>query len=83
MKVFICAVCFGGPPPRILDAWRQGPVSLVLSPDVFEEYRRIAQPSIGEERVFGLDAVLGIGGTPISDRLPSSSPSCRVTVARK
>jgi putative PIN family toxin of toxin-antitoxin system len=42
-NVFMSAVFFGGPPYRILDAWRKGRVSLALSPEIFEEYRRVGE----------------------------------------
>jgi putative PIN family toxin of toxin-antitoxin system len=42
-NVFISAVFFGGLPYRILDAWRSGRISLVLSPEIFEEYRRVGE----------------------------------------
>jgi putative PIN family toxin of toxin-antitoxin system len=37
-NVFVSAVFFGGEPGRILEAWRDGEVQLVLSPDILEEY---------------------------------------------
>ena len=36
-------IFFGGVPGRILDAWRRGRVSLVVSPAILDEYRRVAQ----------------------------------------
>jgi putative PIN family toxin of toxin-antitoxin system len=53
-NVFISAVFFGGPPYRILDAWRDGRVSLVLSAEIFEEYRRVGE-ELGK-RFEGVDA---------------------------
>lgn len=38
-NVFISAIFFSGTPYKILDAWRQGHVQLVLSPEILEEYR--------------------------------------------
>ena len=52
-NVFISAVFFGGPPYRILDAWRSGRVSLVLSAEIIEEYRRVGE-ELGE-RFEGVD----------------------------
>ena len=37
-NVFVSAVFFGGKPGKILKAWRDGEVRLVLSPDILEEY---------------------------------------------
>ena len=42
-NVFVSGVFFGGPPGRILDAWRDGRVQPVLSAEILEEYRRVGQ----------------------------------------
>jgi putative PIN family toxin of toxin-antitoxin system len=41
-NVFISGIFFGGPPSRILQGWRDGRVTLVLSPEILEEYQRVA-----------------------------------------
>lgn len=41
-NVFISGIFFSGPPYRILQAWRAGHVRLVLSPEIFDEYQRVA-----------------------------------------
>jgi putative PIN family toxin of toxin-antitoxin system len=41
-NVFVAGVFFAGPPYAILDAWRHGRISLVVSPEIMEEYRRVA-----------------------------------------
>jgi uncharacterized protein len=40
-NVFVSGVFFTGPPNQILEAWRNGKIQLVISPDIFEEYRRV------------------------------------------
>jgi len=40
-NVVMSGVFFGGVPGRILDAWAQGRLELVLSPDILQEYRRV------------------------------------------
>ena len=40
-NVVISGVFFGGMPSRILEAWRDGKIDLVVSPDILEEYRRV------------------------------------------
>ena len=40
-NVFVSGVFFSGPPFEILDAWRRGKVSLIISPDILSEYQRI------------------------------------------
>lgn len=42
-NVLMSAIFFGGVPGRILDAWKNSSVSLVLSPDIFEEYLRVGE----------------------------------------
>ena len=42
-NVFISGVFFSGPPYEILKAWHDGQVSLVLSPEIFEEYERVGE----------------------------------------
>jgi len=40
-NVFISGVFFTGPPYQILQAWREGRVQIVLSPEILEEYQRV------------------------------------------
>lgn len=42
-NVLVSAVFFGGVPGRILEAWRDGKLQLVLSVDILEEYQRVGQ----------------------------------------
>jgi len=42
-NVFVSGVFFGGPPLRILRAWRDATLFLVLSPEIFEEYTRVGE----------------------------------------
>ena len=37
------AILFGGAPGRILDAWREERVELVMSPDIVDEYVRVGE----------------------------------------
>jgi uncharacterized protein len=41
-NVFVSGVFFSGPPYSILDAWRDGRLTLVVSPSILDEYRRVA-----------------------------------------
>jgi uncharacterized protein len=41
-NVFVSGVFFSGPPYRILKAWRDGKLELVISSDILDEYSRIA-----------------------------------------
>ncbi len=42
-NVVISGVFFGGNPGRVLEAWRDGDVDLVVSPEVLQEYRRVGE----------------------------------------
>jgi predicted nucleic acid-binding protein len=43
-NVLMSGVFFGGVPGRILEAWRDGKLTLVVSPPVLEEYHRAGPP---------------------------------------
>jgi putative PIN family toxin of toxin-antitoxin system len=40
-NVFVSAVFFIGPPYKVLQAWRDGRIQIVLSPEILEEYQRV------------------------------------------
>ena len=40
-NVFISGIFFAGPPFRILSAWRDGDVKIVVSAEILDEYRRV------------------------------------------
>ena len=42
-NVFISGVFFSGPPYTILKAWRDSKIQLIISPDIFREYHRVAE----------------------------------------
>ena len=42
-NVFVSGVYFHGTPSRILRAWRDGRVKLVVSAEILEEYRRVGE----------------------------------------
>ena len=41
-NVFISGMFFSGPPYTILKAWRDGLIQLVISPEIYGEYQRVA-----------------------------------------
>jgi putative PIN family toxin of toxin-antitoxin system len=41
--VFVSGVFSGGPPGRVLEAWRDGTVEMVLSREIIEEYVRVGE----------------------------------------
>ena len=42
-NVFVSGVFFSGPPFQILQAWRDGKIQLVISPEILDEYRRVGE----------------------------------------
>lgn len=42
-NVFVSALFFGGVRGRILDAWRDGKVQIVLSAEILDEYQRVGR----------------------------------------
>ncbi len=42
-NVFISGIFFSGPPHRILKAWRNGILTLVISEEIFKEYRKVGE----------------------------------------
>ena len=62
-NVIISGVFFSGVPYLILEAWRDGRLSIVTSPEILEEYRRVGEtlhkehPGIDVESFLSLLAV--------------------------
>ena len=42
-NVFVSGVFFSGPPYRILEAWRDGKIQVVVSPEILDEYQRVGE----------------------------------------
>jgi putative PIN family toxin of toxin-antitoxin system len=42
-NVFVSGVFFSGPPYDILNAWRDGRVEIVVSPEILQEYVRVGE----------------------------------------
>ena len=59
-NVFISGIFFSGPPYQILTAWQKRKLEFVLSPEILEEYRRVAEivrkkhPDINLNAIFEL-----------------------------
>src|SRR5690554_6905642 len=41
-NVLMSGIFFGGPPEKIINAWLDGQITFVVSPEVIDEYRRVA-----------------------------------------
>lgn len=59
-NVFVSAVFFGGIPGRILGAWRDGRVQLVLSAAILDEYQRVGQELSAQYSGVNLEPFLGL-----------------------
>ena len=53
-NVFVSGVFFSGPPYRILEAWRDDKIQLVVSPEILQEYRRVGEILAEEHPVISL-----------------------------
>ena len=42
-NVFVSGIFFSGPPFQILQAWRDGKIQLMVSPEIQDEYRRVGE----------------------------------------
>ncbi|MBU1702103.1 MAG: putative toxin-antitoxin system toxin component, PIN family [Candidatus Eisenbacteria bacterium] len=52
-NVLVSGVFFTGPPFKILEAWRDGKVEIVMSKEIFQEYQRVGE--ILSEEFSGVD----------------------------
>ena len=59
-NVFVSGVFFGGVPGRILDAWRDARVRLVLSAEILAEYQRVGQVLGAQYSGVDLEPFLGL-----------------------
>jgi len=42
-NVFVSGIFWSGPPNKILKSWQVKKIQLIISPDIFQEYNRVAQ----------------------------------------
>ncbi len=60
MNVFVSAVFFGGVPGRILEAWRDGRLQMVLSAAILDEYQRVGQVLSAQYGSVDLEPILAL-----------------------
>jgi putative PIN family toxin of toxin-antitoxin system len=60
-NVFVSGVFFSGPPFQILQAWRDGKIQLVISPEILDEYRRVREILVEEHPAIDLEPMLVYG----------------------
>ncbi len=64
-NVFISGIFFSGPPSKILQAWRNSKIQIILSEEILEEYQRVAEelsskfPSVGIEPIIEMLTIYG------------------------
>ena len=61
-NVFVSGVFFGGPPGKILEAWRDARVRPVLSAEILEEYQRVGVELKGRYAGVDLEPFLALLG---------------------
>jgi putative PIN family toxin of toxin-antitoxin system len=71
-NVLVTGIFFTGPPFRILQAWRDGRVTIVLCPEILAEYRRIGELLAGQFPVIDLAAFLEL--LTINSEIVSAQP---------
>ena len=78
-NVFVSGVFFGGVPYRILDAWRRGRVTIVVSPAILDEYRRVGEELAREHEDIDLSPFLSLvaAHAEVIDPPDLPSPVCR------
>ena len=59
-NVLMSGIFFGGVPGQIVEAWRNGRVSLVLSPSIFDEYSRVSEELEARYGNLGLSSILTV-----------------------
>lgn len=57
-NVLISGVFFGGPPYLILKAWQEGKIQLVVSSEILDEYRRVADVLAEDHPMINLEPIL-------------------------
>lgn len=59
-NVLMSGVLFGGVPGRVLEAWREDRVHVVVSEPIFREYQRVADTLAERYDDLGLTAILAL-----------------------
>ena len=64
-NVFISGIFFSGPPSKILQAWRDSKIQILLSEEILTEYQRVAEelsvkfPAVNIEQIIELLTIYG------------------------
>ena len=71
-NVFVSGVFFGGIPGRVLEAWRDGKVEVILSREIVEEYVRVGEELA--DRFTGVDLSAALELLTVSATLVTAPP---------
>jgi uncharacterized protein len=80
-NVFISGIFFAGPPYRILEAWRDHTLQLVLSQEILEEYRRVGTELAAQYPSIDIGPILNLVARKghILAEVPLPEPVCEDT----
>ena len=59
-NVLISGIFFSGPPYQILQAWKSGKFTIVLSKEIFDEYRRVAEYLSQKYKGFDINDIIDL-----------------------
>ena len=77
-NVFVSGVFFSGPPFQILEAWGDGKIQLVVSPEIIDEYHRVGEILAEKYPMVDLQPMLDytIQNAETYSALPLPEPVC-------
>jgi putative PIN family toxin of toxin-antitoxin system len=77
-NVLVSAIFFSGPPNQILKVWRAGSITLALSAEIVDEYRRVSDILAKERPPVDLEAILALieQDSEFFDARPLPQPVC-------
>jgi putative PIN family toxin of toxin-antitoxin system len=59
-NVFISGVFFSGTPYRILGAWQKGKLQMIISQEILEEYKKVAEILLKQFPMVDLGPIIGL-----------------------
>ena len=66
-NIFVSGIFFSGPPARILEAWRDGKIQIVVSEEILEEYRTVGMRLAAGFKGVDIDPFLRLRGILSTD----------------
>jgi hypothetical protein len=77
-NVLMSGILFSGPPGRILDAWRDDRLRLVMSPEIVDEYVRVAERLSKQYRAVDVEPILAlvVQKAEVVPSVPLPQPVC-------